>query len=85
MLNILLVFALFASVTICSANPHSAGPTAFLYVIIEEKSDEDCNSFSHHLKNPVSILLGTEQAPCLAVAEGLLFHAQGPEPKVWIA
>ena len=81
MLKSLFIIALFAAVAICSASTHSAGPTAYLYVIIDERSDEDCNSFTHHLKNPVSILLGTEVAPCLAVAEGLLFHAQGPEPK----
>lgn len=78
MLKPLFLFVFASSLSLrCSA---SDTKTAVLYVTIDERSD-DCNTYTTGLKNPVSALLGHERSPCLAIAEGLLFHAEGLESK----
>ena len=56
-----------------------------LYVILESKDPfQDCQSFSRGSSHdPIAALLeNAEQAGCIQITAGMLFHAEGPEAEV---
>lgn len=56
-----------------------------LYVILESKDPfQDCQSFSRGSSHdPIAALLeNAEQAGCIQITAGMLFHAEGPESEV---
>lgn len=53
-----------------------------LFVIIKEREDHQCGTFSTQSTNPVSAMTNESPTTCLAISMGLLFHTIKPSVEI---
>ena len=59
----------------------SSHADSHLYAILSSEV-EDCSAYQGVDRDPIATLLGRDETSCVAVQEGLLFHAEGTKAQV---